>query len=115
MAVDYSNHRMTDWKWVDQYKERLGKEDFDKFLNMIYSWLMDLKPGQSIDIINHEKITERNRDLVIKVCCLFISEGNTGYQFINDFTKITNNSHVPETRKTETNKDLEKQGKGVSV
>ena len=114
-TIDYSHCRMTDWKWIDEYQTRIGKEDFDKFLNQIYGWLMNLKPGQSIDLTSHDKITDRNRDLVIKIGCLFIQEGNIGYQFTNDFTQITNNSYVPGTRKTTTSKGLAKQGEAVSV
>lgn len=115
MEVDYSNHRMINWKWIDMYRNRLGHETFDKFLDMIYGWLMDLKPGQSLDIANHPKITDRNRDLVIKICDLFISEGNMYYDFNQNCTTIKNNNYVSRIRKTETSKGLEKQRQGISV
>lgn len=110
MKMDYSASRMTDLQWIEDYSQRLGKEKLDDFIRIAYGWLMDLDPGQTIDLTSHPKITDRNRDLFIKIGCLFISEGNNGYEFSNDYTKITNNSYVPRPRPKKENKDVEKVG-----
>jgi len=115
MELDYSDSRMTDLLWIGEYESKIGKQRLNEFINIVYGWLINLKPGQSLNITTHSKITERNRDLVIKIGCLFISESNYNYEFSNDFTKITNNSYVSGTEKPKANKNMEKTGRKFPV
>lgn len=106
--MDFRKYRMIDLKWTDEYKERLGKEVFFKFVDVVYGWLMALKPGQSLSIANHAKVTDRNRELVVKVCDLFIQEGNIMYEFNEEYTIIKNNNYVPRINKSKSRKAVAK-------
>lgn len=95
MEIDFSHYRMNDYLWIDIYKKKLGKDAFHKFLDTVYSWLLRLKPGESINIATSKPITDQNRDLFIKSACLFISEGHDGYEFSNNYTVITHKANQP--------------------
>lgn len=88
MDIDFSHYRMNNYFWIDSYIGKIGSETFYKFQNTVYNWLMNLKKGESIDVMQNERITDKNRDLFIKTVCLFISEGNSNYEFNENYTTV---------------------------
>ncbi len=89
MAPDYSNMRMTNYVWIDEYKSRMGKDNFWKLLDERYKWLMKQPVGWVYNITLSISLSKTlARDLFIKTVCLFISEKNGDYQFSEDFTVI---------------------------
>lgn len=94
--VDYSKHRMNDYDWIAKYQSIMGKEEFFYFLNRVYKRMLQMKTGETYKIAN--KVQEANRDLFIKIVCLFILEGNQNYIFSEDYTKIIKD-YGPMTKK----------------
>ena len=90
---DLSKHRMNNYNWLKEYTSQRGKEAFDKFLNDVYKFLMNMEPNSFFQIEGNVK--PENIDFFIKVCCMFIHERccskqrfNTQYIFSDDYTKI---------------------------
>ena len=69
---DYSQHKLQNREWCNEYRSRMGKEQYDDFFQKVYSHLLQLPEGKYFDI--EKNVTEENRDLFIKICCLFILE-----------------------------------------
>lgn len=89
MTPDYSHMRMNDYKWIYHYIEVKGKNRFFQLLNERYKWLMSKPKGWTFYIPSSKEIkTNEDRDLLIKMTCLFISEGNGYYHLSEDFTTI---------------------------
>lgn len=91
--IDLSKHRMNDYDWVDKYINERGRDEFYKYLNSVYGFLLEMKPGTFFRIEGNVK--PENIDLFIKICCLLICERydskqefETEYIFSNDYTKI---------------------------
>jgi len=74
---DYSEHIMKNWEWCEQYRSRLGREAYWKYVNKVIELLIDMKPDSFFSI--EKNVKPENRDLFIKVCCVFIQE-----QFMSD-------------------------------
>ena len=88
-----SKHRMNNYDWLKEYTAQRGKEAFDKFINDVYKFLLEMKPGSFFQIEGNVK--PENIDFFIKVCCMFIHERycskqkfTTEYIFSDDYTKI---------------------------
>lgn len=115
MGLNFSHHRMNDLLWVEQYQEKLSPKVFFKFIDTVYAWLENLKPGQKLILSQEKNITNQNRDLFIKTTCLFISEGNSEYEFSNDYTAIIRKKKIPirwkKKEEEEEELDLGKNGK----
>lgn len=89
MTENYSHMRMSGYNWVATYVAKMGKEAFDKLLNMRYGWLMSKKHGWTYNLSESDRLkTDQDRDLFIKTACLFISEGNGDFHFSEDFTVL---------------------------
>lgn len=86
MARDYSKHRLTDYFWQSFWERKLGKEEFDRYKNKVYAFLIRMPEGTKRDIDHLCK--EETRDLFIKLVCQYIDEGNTNVQFSEDYTEI---------------------------
>jgi len=91
--ANLSIHRMENYDWVEDYKSKMGKEAFDKYIHEVYVFLLDMKPGTFFQIEGNVK--NENTDLFIKVCSMFMHERHcatrefdTEYIFSNDYTKI---------------------------
>jgi len=74
---DYSEHIMKNWEWGEQYRSRLGKENYWKYVNDVLDMLSNMKPDSYFSI--EKNVKPENRDLFIKVCCRFMQE-----QFMSD-------------------------------
>lgn len=83
--MDYSKHRLNDWVWLAKYREERGKEWVDNYMNRVYQKLMDLPVGGSINI--PAICEEKNIDLFIKTCCMFIIS-NPRYEMNSDYSII---------------------------
>lgn len=95
MSLNFSHHRMNSFSWIEEYKEKLKPEVFFKFIDMVYAWLGELKPGQTLLLSGRKNITNQNRDLFIKTVCLFITEGHEDYEFTNDYTAVIRKENKP--------------------
>lgn len=85
MMMDFSKHRLNDWKWRDMYQLQLGDEAFDKYFSLVWNALGRLRENEYYDIAKQVKV--ENRDLFIKICCQYILT-HKEYEFSNDYTKI---------------------------
>lgn len=91
--TDLSKYRMNNYDWFKEYTAQRGKEAFDKFINDVCKFLLEMKPGTFFQI--ERNVKPENIDFFIKVCCMFIHERycsvqefKTEYIFSNDYTKI---------------------------
>ena len=84
IIIEYINVR-TAGKW----NQGVAKNRFFQLLNERYKWLMSKPKGWTFYIPSSKEIkTNEDRDLLIKMTCLFISEGNGYYHLSEDFTTI---------------------------
>lgn len=101
--MDLRKHRLSDWNWYNNYRDQYGQEAFEMFKKKVLALLLNLKPGYYYDLAeayqNGEEIfnilytvdgmqkSERNIDLFIKVCCMYILSFQE-YVFTDDFNQI---------------------------
>ena len=69
---DYSEHKLQNWEWCNDYRSRMGKEAYEKYVSDVYAFLLKMKPESFFSI--ERNVKPENRDLFIKVCCMFIQE-----------------------------------------
>jgi hypothetical protein len=82
----YRKYRMEDYEWIGTYKERMGAEGFREYRDRVYEMLHAMKPGTVFTIDLY--VREYNLDLFIKIVCLFITEGNSCWEFSDDYKNI---------------------------
>lgn len=82
----YSIYRLTDWDWVNAYKSRMGNEEFHYYVNSVYEMLLNMTPGDSVEI--EKTVKTENTELFIKIVCMFITEQHENYDFSNDYKII---------------------------
>jgi hypothetical protein len=70
--TDYTSHLARNWDWWELYKGKLGEQELSEFMNRVYNLFIKMKPGSFFSI--EKNVTEKNRDLFIKMCCMFIDE-----------------------------------------
>ena len=85
MTMDFSKHRLIDWRWHDIYRLQLGDKAFDEYFSMVWNALERLKENEYYDIARQVRV--ENRDLFIKICCQYILT-HKEYEFSNDYIKI---------------------------
>ena len=90
---DYTKHLLKNWEWSDEYRSRMGKEAYWKYVHEIYNMLLSRQPDSFFSI--KKNVKPENVDLFIKVCCMFILEQslstvrrNFRYTFNRDCTEI---------------------------
>ena len=93
---DYSGYKLTDWAWVEHYKERMGAEAFRDYMNRVYGTLLRIPVGGSIQIT--ERVRPENRELFIKIGCMFIQEGHADNDFNETFTAIRHHEKMEPKR-----------------
>lgn len=86
METDLSRYRMNDYAWIEIYKKKMGNQAFYEYRDSVYHQLMSLQPGQYFDIVKN--VRQENYEVFIKICCMFISESNSNYEFFANYTKI---------------------------
>lgn len=69
---DYSHHKLQNWEWCNEYRSLMGKEQYNDFFEKVYSCILQIPEGKQFDITKN--VTEKSRDIFIKICCLFILE-----------------------------------------
>lgn len=87
--MDFSAYKMVNFDWIKIYQDKLGRTVFYAFIDKVYGILNRMEEGQVFNLSTDISITDRNRDLFIKVACMYINEGNENYSFSNDYTLIT--------------------------
>lgn len=102
---DLSGYRLTDWAWVGHYKERMGADAFRDYIDRVYGTLLRIPVGGSFQIA--ERVRPENRELFIKIGCMFIQEGHADYDFNETFTIIRHH----EEAKMEPKRDRSVKGK----
>ena len=83
--MDFSEHRLKDWAWRDEYRAKMGAEAYDAFFESLWIRLDQLRVNEYYDIA--WQVKPCNRDLFIKICCQYILTHND-FEFSNDYTKI---------------------------
>ena len=87
----YARYRMTDWNWIAIYKEKMGVDLFREYVNGVYNELLNMT------------VKEENRELFIKIVCMFIQEGNYDYDFSQDYKFIRRHEKTTLVRKPRKN------------
>lgn len=81
-----SQYKMKDFSEIQKIKNDFGEKKFTEVVNSIYDRLLQMHPGW------HYKIREawnvNDYSILIKIICLFISEGNGDYSFSDNFETI---------------------------
>ena len=93
----YASFRLTDWDWISRYKEKMGTDHFRDYVNGVYSELMKMRVGGVFSLDN--EVREENRELFIKIVCMFILEGNSDYDFSSDYKTIRRHEKATLVRK----------------
>lgn len=94
----YAQYRMNDWGWIPRYKSLMGKESFNEYVNNVYLELMSMKIGKSFSI--DSEVKTENRELFVKIVCMFIQEGNYDYEFSPDYKIVRRNEKTEMVRKS---------------
>ena len=96
MEINFSKHRMNDWNWIQEYKSIMDKEQYNNFFQKVYSTLFQIPQGKYFDI--SKNVTEKNRDIFIKICCLFILEQRKSvgdyWVFSDNYNLFIHKKHV---------------------
>lgn len=79
----YAKYRLTDWDWIPRYKQKMGTDLFREYVNNVYSELMKMHVGDRFSL--DDNVREENRELFVKIVCMFIQEGNSDYDFSPDY------------------------------
>ncbi|MCD7850460.1 MAG: hypothetical protein LUH63_12465 [Parabacteroides sp.] len=79
----YVAYRLVDWDWIGRYKEKMGHNLFMDYVDDIYSELLSMKVGDMFSLDSNVK--EENRDLFVKIVCMFILEGHPDYSFSDNY------------------------------
>jgi hypothetical protein len=77
---NYTHHLLHDWDWYKTYQSLLGKDKYQEYFNRVYAMLFEIPEEKFFDI--EKNVSEENRDLFIKICCLFVLEQR---RYIGDF------------------------------
>lgn len=105
----YAVYRLTDWDWIGLYKEKMGADRFRNYVNGVYSELMKMEVGKTFSL--DKEVKEENRELFVKIVCMFIQEGNSDYDFSPDYKTVRRHEKttlVRKSRKTFTGESGEK-------
>lgn len=95
---NYGMYRLTGWGWIDRYKKKMGIDLFHTYVNNVYNELMRMNVG---DVFSLEKeVKEENRELFIKIVCMFIQEGNNDYEFSPDYKIVKRNEKITMVKKS---------------
>ena len=97
---NYTVHLMRNWDWLYKYKQELGAEKISEYINRVYQLLTKMKPGSFFSI--EKNVKAENRDLFIKVSCMFIdelydSQSSLLYEFNSDATIIRHREKIEYT------------------
>ena len=92
---------MTDWNWIAIYKEKMGVDLFREYVNGVYNELLNMKVDCSFSL--EATVKEENRELFIKIVCMFIQEGNYDYDFSQDYKFIRRHEKTTLVRKPRKN------------
>lgn len=93
----YAIYRITDWGWIAVYKEKMGSDQFREYVDNVYNELLGMKIGSSLSL--ETMVKEENRELFIKIVCMFIQEGNYDYDFSQDYKHIRRHEKTTLVRK----------------
>jgi hypothetical protein len=70
---DYTSHLpKKNEDWWEKYKQELGTKQLLEYVNIVYLLFSKMKPDSFFSI--EKNVKEKNRDLFIKICCMFIDE-----------------------------------------
>ncbi|MDR1981349.1 MAG: hypothetical protein LBQ39_07010 [Tannerellaceae bacterium] len=85
---DLSVHRLNSFTELDAICEKIGKEKFHCYRELVYSQLGSLPAGILFSVV--DKVRVENQEVFIKMACLYMSEteGNCNIEFTGDYTKI---------------------------
>jgi hypothetical protein len=86
----FAKYRLTDYSFIEEYEQRMGKEHFRKYRDGVYIHLTGMKAGEKFAV--EKPVKKENLDLFIKTVCLFILEGNPYYEFSDDYKYVKRNA-----------------------
>lgn len=97
MARDYSSSKLIDESQLYPYLVKMGQKEYRAYMLRVFKRMQDMKPGESFDIDN--RVSEDNRDMFIKMLCLFIWMWPTSgeYLFNENFTVFSRRQQFQET------------------
>lgn len=85
---DLKSYYTTNTNWTHEYIEEFGLEQFEKKHKAIIAVCWGkMKNGDFFNVYN--KCRDKSQlKWFVKFLCLFIIEGNSGYEFRNDYTEF---------------------------
>ena len=101
----YAAYRLVDWDWIGRYKEKMGHGRFMDYVDAIYSELMGMPVGGTFSL--ESNVREENRELFVKIVCMFILEGHSDYSFSDNYKIVIRHEKTslePRRRKSVTGK-----------
>jgi len=104
--ADYTAHIPRNWDWWHTYEQKMGEKELIEYSRKVYMFFMQMKPGSFFSI--EKNVKENNRDLFIKLCCMFIDEiskyqKRDGYFELNDNCTELRYISLPSFRKIKLN------------
>lgn len=88
--MNYNSHLPKNPDWWETYKKERGEQQLQEYANTVYFLFINMKPNSIFSI--EKNVKEKNRDLFIKICCMFIDETrhtlplSEYYEFSSDCT-----------------------------
>lgn len=83
--MNYFNLRLNSESQLNPYIQKMGWPQFKAYMERVYNKIESMKPGDRFRI--DDLVVEENRDLFIKLLCLFvIMHGTATYYFSNEYT-----------------------------
>ena len=83
--MNYSSLRLTHDSQLIAYRDKMSWPTFKAYVERLYNKVIDMKPGDRFRI--DDLVAEENRDLFIKLLCLFaIMHGTATFYFNNEYT-----------------------------
>ena len=85
--MNFSSFRLIAPSDIEPYKQSMTEEKFFAYARRIYERLANIRPGEEFNI--EKKVSAPNRELFIKIACLYIHDFPGYAIFNNTFTVIT--------------------------
>lgn len=83
--MNYFNLRLNSEAQLNPYIKKMGWQNFKDYMERLYNKIDAMRPGDKFRI--DDLVVEENRDLFIKLLCLFAEmHGTATYYFNNEYT-----------------------------
>lgn len=89
--MNYSHLRLNHESELYPFLQKMGEKEYKKYLERVYNKIIRMKPGERFRV--DDLVVEENRELFIKLLCLFIRmHGTKTFIFSNDYQYFIRNA-----------------------